>query len=329
MSFGSLCVPQAAAATNCTKGISSCLKFLEAVPWNEGEEENLKRLFLEYRFDETKVLSRLSPQEPTDSPKAIGKKLIFSAINGIDGAKGELRKVVAGLLSNSAGLLNNFPGLWKEDLYNACNCCLGSLLKHFRRAAADPSRVVESPSKRRTGDPLAASILKEVDGLIWLFELLLQQHMAEEFVRLWAEQEELLQLHNVVSPVVRHEISRISAAVFIAVGRGKLQCPLETRSGVLIAWFRPTLEDFSWLKRSKKGLNVNVLEDALGRAMLTLPMTSQKQLFIEWLDLFSRQGKDCPNLGQAFQRLCHRSLCQQLVHITKFINVTDTTDSIL
>jgi hypothetical protein len=96
--------------------------------------------------------------------------------------------------------------------------------------------------------------------------------------------------------MVRHELSRISATVFIAMGSGRLQCAGARRFGVFQAWFRPMLADFGWLRRYPKGLNVTALEEGIGQA-----------LFLEWFGAFGSHGRECPDLMRAFQVWWRRS----------------------
>ncbi|KAK9167184.1 hypothetical protein Scep_002375 [Stephania cephalantha] len=304
-------VLEVAASIMFTKGVSSCLKYLEAVPWTEGEEERLKKLFETYKFDETTkgdVLSRLYSEEQINSQEHMAMQLVCSVTNGTDvNARTELKSFVMGLLSKSSIYQKSLPGLNKEDLYVVCQSCLGSLVKLFEEAseATSPQR---KPTKPKTAKPLIERISRQVDNVNWLLDILLEQQLAEHFVDVWANESELLRMHKTVSPMVRYEISRISAAVFVALGRGKLQCPTETRCRFVEAWFEPMMSDFGWLRRCKKGLDIKLLEDAIGQLLLTLPMKLQQQLFMEWLFSYSKQGREFPNLAKAFQTWGRRSI---------------------
>jgi hypothetical protein len=66
--------------------------------------------------------------------------------------------------------------------------------------------------------PLLERVSSQVENLTWLFEILINNNMAEEFVDLWGSQEELVKLHESSSPMVRYELSRISVCFFIALG---------------------------------------------------------------------------------------------------------------
>ncbi|GAB4835580.1 hypothetical protein Ancab_000489 [Ancistrocladus abbreviatus] len=58
-----------------------------------------------------------------------------------------------------------------------------------------------------------------------------------------------------------------------------------------------------WLvtQRCRKGPDVKQLEEAMGQALLALPLKKQYELFMEWFRCFSKRGIECPNLSKAFQ----------------------------
>lgn len=290
------------------KGVASCLNYIEAVPWSESEEEKLMSLFARCTFDEalTKdILARLQMEGPSSS-EDLAVQLIQSIAEGSNvNARKELHSLVNGLLSKSSVYQKDPAGLNKESLYTICHSCLNSLVELFEEASdTTPSDKVAATKNAK---PLVERISKEVENLNWLVEILIDKQMAEDFVCLWADRKELIRMHQQASPMVRYELSRISACIFIAFGRGKLWCPGGVRFAVLDAWFEPMLLDFGWLQRCSKGMDMRMLEEGLGQALLTLPLKQQQRLFVEWFQCFGRKGTECPNLGKAFQVWWRRS----------------------
>lgn len=302
-------VLEVAAGIMFTKGVLSCLKYIEAVPWSESEEDKLRSLFTRFTFDDATtrdVLARLSLSEQVNSQQHLALQLVRSVTTGIDNSsRSELKTLVKDLFAKSSVYEKDLSGLDKEALYVICQSCLDSLVALFEEAS--DSAPEEKSKTTVTTKPLIERISREADSINWLLGILLDQQMAEEFVDIWADQEDLLRMHEKVSQMVRYELSRISAWVFIALGKGKLHCRSETRCRIFQSWFTPMLADFGWLQRCKKGLDIKVLEEAMGQALLTLPMKNQHLLFMEWFRCFSRQGTECPNLGKAFQIWWRRS----------------------
>ncbi|KAL6546184.1 hypothetical protein OROMI_021905 [Orobanche minor] len=67
------------------------------------------------------------------------------------------------------------------------------------------------------------------------------------------------------------------------------------------------VQNYGWLQRCKKGLDIKELEEAMGQTLLTLPLKEQHGLFMDWFNCFSKPGTECPNLGKAFQICWWRS----------------------
>lgn len=307
--FRAIDVLEVSAGIMFSKGVLSCLKYLEAVPWTEEEEEKLRDLFTRFKFDDVTtrdILARLYLLDSADSEQNLSRQLIWSITSSTDAmARSELKSLVKGLLCKSSVYEKDQPDLNKEDIYAICQSCLDSLVILFEETSEtfSPEKLVKKDSRK----PLIERISRQVDNINWLLEILLDRQMAEEFVDMWANQEELLKMHENASPMVRYELSRVSAILFIALGTRKLHCRTESRSGLLQAWFGPMLSDFGWLQRCRKGLSTKVLEEAMGQALLTLPLKQQYLLFMEWFRNFSKHGTECPNLSKAFQIWWRRS----------------------
>lgn len=290
------------------RGVASCLNYIEAVPWSESDEEKIKNLFARCTFDEAvtrDILARLQLDGPSGSGD-LAVQLIQSIAEGTNGsARKELQLLINGLLSKSSVYQKDPAGLNKESLYSICHSCLCSLVGLFKEASnSTPSDCAAATTKLK---PLVERVSKQVENLNWLLEILVDRQMAEDFVRLWANQAELVKIHGKASPMVRYELSRISASVFIALGKGKLSCPGDVRFAVLDRWFGPMLLDFGWLQRCQKGLDIRMLEEGLGQTILTLPLKQQQSLFVEWFRCFGGKGTECPNLSKAFQVWWRRS----------------------
>ncbi|KAM1074373.1 hypothetical protein ACFX11_019539 [Malus domestica] len=304
-------VLEASAGIIFTKGVLSCLTYLEAVPWTEEEEEKLRSLLTRFKFDDatTKdILARLYLLDSSaDSQQSLARQLVWSITTCTDvNARNELKLLVKGLLCRSSVYDKDHHDLNKDDIYDVCRSCLTSLVTLFNEASECDGISHERPVKE-TGKPMIERISRQVDNINWLIDILLDWQIAEEFVDIWGNQRELLQMHGQTSPMVRYELSRVSAILLVAMGTRKLHCGSNSRSGLLEAWFGPMLLDFGWLKRCQKGLDIKGLEEAMGQTLLTLPLKQQYILFTEWFQYFSKHSTDCPNLSKAFQIWWRRS----------------------
>ncbi|XP_062214028.1 BTB/POZ domain-containing protein At2g13690-like [Phragmites australis] len=294
------------------RGIQSCLNYIEAVPWSDNEEEKLKNVFARCTFDEAiskNVLARLE-QQCRSSSEDLTVQLVESVTSGTNSsARKEMQSLVSGLLSKSSVYQKDLSGLNKGSLYKICHSCLNSLVELFKEDS-EPIKHADQAVIASDSKPMIERVSKQTENLNWLFDILVNNDMAEEFVELWAKQDELIRMHEQASPMFKYELSRISASVFIALGKGRIQCPSDFRSQLFNGWFRPMLMDFGWLQRCSKGLDVRILEENLGHALLTLPLHQQQILFEEWFRCFASRGTECPNLSRAFQVWWRRSFAR-------------------
>lgn len=308
--FRAIDILEVSASIKFNRGVLSCLKYLEAVPWTEEEEEKLRRLFTKFKFDDAtnnEIFSRLNLNDSNSPQQNLARQIVRSITTcGNAKARNELKSMVKGLLSKSSVYEKDYLDITKEDLYSICLCCVSSLVNLFQETT-DTAPLEQGSSKKNLEKPLIESISWQVENINWLLEILLDRQMAEDFVDLWANQKGLLEMHQKASPMVRYELSRVSAVLFVAMGTRRLQCQAESRFGLLHSWFSPMLLDFGWLQRCRKGLNVRELEEAMGQALLTLPLKQQYALFMEWFRCFSKHGTECPNLSKAFQIWWRRS----------------------
>ncbi|CAO2836866.1 unnamed protein product [Amaranthus hypochondriacus] len=307
--FRAIDILEVSASIKFDRGVSSCLKYLEAVPWTEEEEEKLKTLFTRFRFDDAtnnEIFSRLNLNDSNSPHENLATQIVRSITTCSNTkARNELKPMVKGLLSKSSVYEKHDFDITKEDLYSICQSCLYCLVSLFQEASG--SAPLKQEGNKKNEKSLIESIAWQVENITWLLEILLDHQIAEDFAELWARQNELLEMHQKTSPMVRYELSRVSAVLFVAIGTRKLQCQAESRIALLHSWFSPMLLDFGWLQRCRKGLNVRELEEAMGQALLTLPLKKQYALFMEWFRCFSKHGTECPNLRNAFQIWWRRS----------------------
>nr|GLL29216.1 BTB/POZ domain-containing protein At1g63850 [Ipomoea trifida] len=178
--------------------------------------------------------------------------------------------------------------LRKESLYSACDACLQLLCDCFLRAAGGDLEDV-------------SQIARQADNLHWLLDILIDRQVAEDFLRTWASQSELSEAHCRVPAVHRYEVSRVTARLFVGIGKGQLLASKDLRCLLLQTWLTPFYEDFGWMRRATKGLDKHLIEDGLSSTILTLPMALQQEILMSWFNRFLNSGDDCPNIQRGFE----------------------------
>ncbi|KAH0465328.1 hypothetical protein IEQ34_005431 [Dendrobium chrysotoxum] len=295
-------------------GVTACLEHLEAIPWSEEEEEEVVSVLsqLQLRDPVAEVLQRVLVESSSSSrADAIFLRLLAGVLQSKDEkARRDMKALMLGLLREDnaqTGELTDRIDVSRETLYHLCHKCLSSLLVSVTDAA------MLDENRRNDRGNLMAEIAHEADNIQWLFQILISKKIADEFVMLWAEQKELADLHGKIPSIFRYEISRITAQLCIALGKGEVLVSKEARFAVLSTWLDALYEDFGWLKRACRGLDKRMVEEGLCQMILTLSMVQQQVVLLRWFDRFLKKGDECPNLQRAFQVWWRRSFVRRFV----------------
>ncbi|EOY34233.1 hypothetical protein QUC31_018532 [Theobroma cacao] len=293
-------------------GISSCLEYLEAVPWSEEEEEKVISHLsqLELHSSMTEVLQRVS-SEPSTSARA--DDIFLQLLSGVlqakdDKARREMKTLISQLLREDSFDDDHRLDVSKETLYHLCHRCLSSLVLCLSEATG-------MDNSRRDRGVLMAEIAREADNLQWIVDILIDKRMANDFVKLWADQRELAALHSKIPIMYRHEISRITAQLCIAIGRGNILVPKDSRFSLLSTWLEALYEDFGWMRRASRSVDKKLVEDGLSKTILTLSLRQQQVILLSWFDRFLNKGDDCPNIQTAFEVWWRRAFIRQYTDV--------------
>ncbi|XP_054809638.1 BTB/POZ domain-containing protein At3g50780-like [Prosopis cineraria] len=298
-----------------TSCIQSCLEYLEAVPWvgNE-EEEKVVSTILRLQGEGVgvnPVLKRVFSditKAPNDTLSCIIELVLTSKE---EKGRREMKTIVLKLLKEN----NIVPGhsgpsdICKEMIYRSCRSCLDSLLSLFRQAAE-----LELSGKPATNkEAIVKHIALEADNFLWLLEILVNRQAADELAVMWANQQELAVLHKELPIVSRYHVSCISAGLYVGIGRGELLPSMGTRQLLLQTWLQPLINDFCWLQHGCRSFDSKVVEEGIGRTILTLPLEDQQSIMLSWVGSFLKVGDKCPNLQKAFEVWWRRTFTRPYV----------------
>lgn len=283
--------------------IQSCLGYLEAVPWN-GEEEEEKVISSVLRLQGegigvNPVLKRVSPDmsnAPNDTLSHIVELVLKS---NEERGRREMKSIVLKLLKENSSLPSSAGSAYicNDMIYKSCKSCLESLLCLFNQAA-EPD-FADMPSDNR--EPVVKHIALETDNLSWLLEILVDKQAAEDFALMWANQLELATLHGKLPIVFRYHVSCISGRLYVGIGRGEVLPSKNTRQLLLQTWLQPLINDYNWLQHGCRSFDRKLVEEGIGRTILTLPLEDQRSILLSWVGSFLKTGDGCPNLQRAFE----------------------------
>ncbi|KAL3525759.1 hypothetical protein ACH5RR_014131 [Cinchona calisaya] len=286
-----------------TSCIQSCLEYLEAVPWvGEEEEDNVVNSVLRLQVEGigvTPVLKRVSSDVSKPPKETLSQILELVLKSNDERGRREMKSIVLKLLGES----NNLPSCsssgdaCNETIYGYCRSCLDMLLSAFRQATESEFTSKLNDSR----EPFLKQISLEADNLLWLLDILADRLAADEFAVMWARQKELASLHAKLPIVSRYHVSCITARLFVGLGKGELLPSKDIRHLLLETWLQPLINDYSWLQHGCRTFDRKVVEEGIGRTILTLPLEEQQSILLGWLGSFLRAGDNCPNLQKAFE----------------------------
>ncbi|WOL08967.1 BTB/POZ domain-containing protein [Canna indica] len=278
--------------------IKFCLDYLEAVPWVAEEEDNVVSSVRHLQsYGASPILKRVASDLSNPPNDTLAHIMDLVLKSSEDRGRREMKSLVLKLLKENNSFTGGSTNAWIELFYRSCRSCMESLLDLFRQAS-EPG-FSDHPSDCK--DPVMRQIVLEADNLIWLLEILVDRHAADEFATMWASQNELAKLHSKLPIMSRYLVSCITSRLFVGVGRGEMLPSRETRQLLLQIWLQPLIDDYSWLQHGCRSFDRKVVEDGIGQTILTLPLEDQQSILLSWLGSFLKVGDNCPNLQRAFE----------------------------
>lgn len=248
------------------------------------------------------VLKRVSSETLKPPPKDTLSHIIGLVLkSNEERGRREMKSVVLKLLRENSSVPS--PHFCHETIYDSCRGCVKSLVGLFRQAVED----------MQTSDQVAKQIAFEADNISWLLEILTDCQAADEFAAIWAQQQELTALHAKLPVVSRYHVSCITAKLFVGIGRGQILPSKETRLMLLKTWLQPLMDDYRWLQHGCRSFDQKVVEEGIGRTILTLPLEDQQSILLSWLGSFLKAGDSCPNLQRAFEVWWRRTFVRPYV----------------
>ncbi|KAG6492573.1 hypothetical protein ZIOFF_047536 [Zingiber officinale] len=295
------------------EGISACLEYLEAIPWSEYEEEKVISILGKLHIQQLRepireIFQRVSVQPSTF---ANADPIFLGILDGVlqskdKKARRDIKTLISGLLKedvNQSNIQYNKLDVSKDSLYYLCQKCLDHLMQLFSEAAN-----IENVADRAS---LMGEVAREADNVQWLVDILINKRIADEFVALWADQSELSTCHSKIPCMYRFEISRITAQLCVAIGRGRILVSKDAKISLLRTWLEALYDDFGWMKRACRDFDKKMVEDGLCATILTLPMVEQQSILLRWFDCFLNNGDNCPNMQRAFVVWWRRAFVRQ------------------
>lgn len=315
---------RAAVDLGCPQIISSCVEYLEGVPWEEEEEEEILQTIPALGPTASPVLARI---QPVDQAPVL--RLFLSAI------RFAMSLPPSSLLDLKYSTQEQVEYMLTEDddapLVAACDEIkfeirerMKRLLSRFNTLLESLSSVLNEPHFEAKKFDLLQSYLSD---LSWACQICGKLEMMRDLVNSWLEvSTTVLKIMEEASfkiemVEIKLKVIEVATKVLEAIGYGIVVLPTAKRLDTVKLWLpfaratKPVIDAASATADNEDSLRLKVdcemwqnLESAFVSIILALPSGDQAEILTEWL---GDEHINYPDLTNAFEVWCYRSKVAQ------------------
>lgn len=309
---------QVAVDLGCPQIVTACVSYLEAVPWEEGEEEEIIRIIPNMGAEAEPILARLQPVNPS-AILGIFLSAIRFATSSPSSSMADLKSSAQEQLEYMITEDDDAPILTADDeIKSEVKQCVKRLFSRFNNILeALLSEHEESISEEEKMQLFQSHLL----DLSWACQILSKMEIMREFVSSWVDASDKIikateQSSRTTEIVeIKLKVIEVAAKVLEAIGYGTVILPTAKRLHLVKSWLpfarvtRPlidsaTTDDEGTMTFKPDGELWQSLESTFVSMILALPSGDQTEILTEWLE---NQHIHYPDLTEAFEVWCFRS----------------------
>ncbi|XP_019709425.1 BTB/POZ domain-containing protein At3g05675 isoform X2 [Elaeis guineensis] len=312
-------VLQASMALQCETITKSCIQYLEAVPWDEKEEEEILEVVPTLGPEAMPILARMQPVNinATKSVFISAVRLATTIENSFPPFTDELKssaqeQVEYMLLEDEETPLIAVD----EDVKYEARAGLAKMFTTFEKGLSLlPSEYDQSP------EAAEQRVLQSLLDLEWMCNILPKMEMMKDFVSGWA----CISDHVLATVpdekyssglwAVKVKMMEVTGKALDAIGFGNVVLPALSRVQFLRTWL-PYIRKLKPLLDSKSADNeafpykmdsdlCQNIEGAINSLVLALPSSDQAEILMDWMQ--RDEQLKYPDLSEAFEVWCYRT----------------------
>lgn len=308
-----------ATTLGCPQIISKCVQYLEAVPWEENEEEEVIKCLPNLGSEAIPILARLQPVDPTAVRNVFlsamhvaisANKRYFDLPTSPDEIKTSAQEQVEYMLmeDDDAPLLAA-----DEHVKFEVKKHIVDLFSNFEKEMASLLSVTD------VIEDCESRVLNFLSDLLWLCHILPKMDLLTDFVSKWEEASNYIL--SIVQDIrcgsamweTKLKVLEITAKVLEAVGYGNVILSAPRRTHLMKVWLpfiretKPKLDLENFHEKMPYEMDNDLfqsIESAVISLVLALPSTDQAEILADWLK--TEQAR-YPDLSEAFEVWCYRS----------------------
>ncbi|KAL5545707.1 hypothetical protein UlMin_005394 [Ulmus minor] len=303
----------------CPKIVTACVNYLEAVPWEEAEEEEILKIIPQMGSQVEPILARLQPVNPPSI-----RRIFLSSIHFATSCASPLMNDIKSSAQEQLDYMltedDDSPMLIADDeIKSEVKDCVNRLFSRFNNLIeAMLCEPVESFSEEGKL-PLFQSILSD---LSWACQILNKMEIMRDFVCSWTETSDkivkFVEQENATAEITKAKLKAIEVAakVLEAIGYGTVILPPAKRLQMVKIWLpfaqatKPLADSLTTNDEDTTpafrvdGELWQSLESTFVSIILALPSGEQAEILTEWL---TNQHIQYPDLTEAFEVWCYRT----------------------
>ncbi|KAK9156862.1 hypothetical protein Scep_003436 [Stephania cephalantha] len=310
---------QVAVKLGCPQIVCACVDYLEAMPWEEAEEDEILRIIPGLGSNVKPILARLHPVNPS-TVRLIFLSAVHFATSSPPPSMNELKFSTQEQLEYMLTEDDDAPLLTAdEEIKSQVGICVKSLLIRFY----DLLEPLLCEPKEGLFELDELTMLKSIlSDLAWACQILSKMETMKELVHSWVDASEKIvkavkgEMLDLELLETRIKVVEVSAKVLEAIAYGSVILATAKRLHVVKVWLpfvRVTKslvddaistndEDNTVLKTDSELWQS--IESAFVSMILALPSIDQAEILSEWLE---SEYIKYPDLTEAFEVWCYRS----------------------
>ncbi|KAG2683117.1 hypothetical protein I3843_10G017900 [Carya illinoinensis] len=309
---------QVAVELGCPQIVTACVKYLEAVPWEEAEEEEILKIIPRMGLQAEPILARLQPVNPS---AIMG--IFFSVIRFVTSspppAMSDLKTSAQEQLEYMLTEDDDAPLLTADDgIKFEVKECVKNLFSRFNNLL---ETLLCEPVESVCEAGIMQSFQSHLSDLSWAGQILNKLEIMREFVHNWVDaSDKIVKVVEQASSTaeitdIKSKVIEVAAKVLEAIGYGTVIMPTAKRLHMVKVWLpfvrvtKPLIDFVT--TNSEDALPIKIdgelwqsLESTFVSIILALPSEDQAEILTEWL---GSEHIQYPDLIEAFEVWCYRS----------------------
>lgn len=309
---------QVAATLGCEEIVCSCIKYLEAIPWEDNEEEEILKVVSKLGPIAMPILARIQPVNSYTSKNVFLSAIRFatSVTNPTPPFGSELKISAQEQVEYMLGEDEDAPlVIADEEVRAEVRAGLLNIRSSFEKDLS--FLILESDIESCN---LENKVMQSLSDLEWMCTILLKMDLMKDFVASWDEiSEKILKLAenekiDLLMWAFKIKLIAITLKVFEAIGYGNVIIQAPCRVHLLKMWLpfirkmKPLLdsmhnEDSNFPYKMDEELCQGI-EGAIVSIVSALPSGNQADILADWM---RGEHVKYPDLSEAFEVWCYRT----------------------